>query len=70
MVFDMGPGTLLAKMDLHHAYTYNLAVHADNYPLLAIGSNPVHRHGFAFRSAISTENIFSLCRWARLDSAQ
>ena len=34
-----GPGTLMAKVDLHHAYR-NLPVHADDHPLLAIKWGP------------------------------
>ena len=35
MIRLLGPGALLAKMDLHQAYR-NLPVHADDHPLLAI----------------------------------
>lgn len=35
MIRELGPGTLLAKMDLHQAYR-NIPVHADDHPLQAI----------------------------------
>ena len=35
MIRTLGPGTLMAKMDLHQAYRI-LPVHADDHPLLAI----------------------------------
>ena len=35
MVRQLGPGTMLAKIDLHHAYRI-LPVHADDHPLLGI----------------------------------
>ena len=39
MITELGPGTLLAKMDLHQAYR-NVPVHADDHPLLAIKWGP------------------------------
>ena len=35
LIRELGPGTRMAKMDLHQAYR-NLPVHADDHPLLAI----------------------------------
>ena len=35
MIRQLGPGTLMAKVDLHQAYRI-LPVHADDHPLLGI----------------------------------